>query len=67
MLQTSEIRHYEPGSEGGGRTWATIATLLQTAFCRARQKHVYTDQQTMPINRLCQRFRHHSSRLVGIA
>ncbi len=27
----SETRHYGPGSDGGGRTWATIATLLQTA------------------------------------
>ena len=26
-----ETRHYEPGFEGGGNTWATIATLLQTA------------------------------------
>lgn len=24
------------GSEGGGRTWATVATLLQTCLCRAR-------------------------------
>jgi transposase len=28
----SETRHYGPGSDGGGRTWATIATLLAT--CR---------------------------------
>ena len=27
----SETRHYGPGSDGGGRTWATIATLLATA------------------------------------
>ncbi|RVE78264.1 hypothetical protein CN120_35205 [Sinorhizobium meliloti] len=38
------------GSDGGGRTWATIATLLQTALCRARHKHVYADRRTMPIN-----------------
>ncbi|AJC82188.1 hypothetical protein IE4803_PB00131 (plasmid) [Rhizobium etli bv. phaseoli str. IE4803] len=31
LLRTSETRHYEPGSDGGGRSWATIATLLQTA------------------------------------
>lgn len=29
--RTSETLHYEPGLDGGGRTWATIATLLQTA------------------------------------
>jgi transposase len=27
----SETRHYGPGSDGGGRTWATLATLLTTA------------------------------------
>ncbi|WP_375337284.1 IS66 family transposase [Rhizobium binae] len=26
------------GSDGGGRTWATIATLLQTCLCRSRHK-----------------------------
>ncbi|MQX91684.1 hypothetical protein GHK63_19390 [Sinorhizobium meliloti] len=37
------------GSDGGGRSWATIATLLQTALCRARHKQVYADRRTMPI------------------
>ncbi|WP_234841148.1 IS66 family transposase, partial [Sinorhizobium meliloti] len=36
------------GSEGGGRTWATVATLLQTALCRARHNAVYADRRTMP-------------------
>ncbi|WP_234896094.1 IS66 family transposase, partial [Sinorhizobium meliloti] len=40
------------GSDGGGRTWATIATLLQTALCRARHNAVYADRRTMPINQV---------------
>ncbi|WP_157949124.1 hypothetical protein [Neorhizobium huautlense] len=40
------------GSDGGGRTWVTIATLLQTCLCRARHKQVYADRHTMPINKL---------------
>nr|MBO1945108.1 IS66 family transposase [Sinorhizobium medicae] len=36
------------GSEGGGRTWATVATLLQTCLCRARHNAVYADRRTMP-------------------
>lgn len=36
------------GSDGGGRTWATIATLLTTCLCRARHKAVYADRRTMP-------------------
>ncbi|MDW9776382.1 hypothetical protein GOA89_32200 [Sinorhizobium meliloti] len=31
------------GSDGGGRTWATIATLLQTALCRALHKALWTN------------------------
>jgi transposase len=27
----SETRHYGPGSDNGGRHWAIIATLIQTA------------------------------------
>jgi transposase len=27
----SETRHYGPGSDSGGRHWAIVATLLQTA------------------------------------
>jgi transposase len=27
----SETRHYGPGSDSGGRHWATVATLIQTA------------------------------------
>jgi transposase len=40
------------GSEGGGRTWATVATLLQTCLCRARHKALYADRRTMPINQV---------------
>lgn len=36
------------GSDGGGRTWATIATLLQTCLCRTRHNAVYADRRTMP-------------------
>jgi transposase len=36
------------GREGGGRTWATLATLLQTGLCRARHNAVYADRRTMP-------------------
>lgn len=38
------------GSDGGGRTWSTIATMLTTSLCRARHKQVYADRRTMPIN-----------------
>ncbi len=27
----SETRHYDPGSEGGGKTWAIPSTLIHTA------------------------------------
>jgi hypothetical protein len=27
----SETWHYAPGSDGGGKHWATVATLIQTA------------------------------------
>jgi hypothetical protein len=27
----SETRHYGPGSDSGGRHWAIVATLIQTA------------------------------------
>jgi transposase len=27
----SETRHYSPGSDSGGKHWAIVATLIQTA------------------------------------
>ncbi|MQX68461.1 hypothetical protein GHK43_01700 [Sinorhizobium meliloti] len=49
-LKKQCLRSLFAGSDGGGRSWATIATLLQTALCRARHKQVYADRRTMPIN-----------------
>ncbi|WP_208153936.1 hypothetical protein J4T90_05045 (plasmid) [Sinorhizobium medicae] len=31
---------------------ATIASLIETALCRARHKQVYADRRTMPINQV---------------
>ncbi|WP_373424793.1 transposase, partial [Mesorhizobium sp. SARCC-RB16n] len=36
------------GSDGDGEHWAAIASLIETALCRARHKQVYADRQTMP-------------------
>lgn len=40
------------GSDVGAEYWATIASLIETALCRARHKAVYADRRTMPINQL---------------
>ena len=42
------------GSDGGAEHWATIASLVETALCRARHKAVYADRRTMP-NASCDR------------
>ncbi|PCK85495.1 hypothetical protein CPT32_17485, partial [Rhizobium sophoriradicis] len=36
------------GHDTGAENWATIASLIETALCRARHKHVYADRRTMP-------------------
>jgi len=54
------------GSDGGGQTWATIATLLQTALCRARHSAVYAARRTMPSRVVFPRFLP-DRRLVGSA
>jgi hypothetical protein len=36
------------GDEGGGETWAILASLLNSALCRARHKAVYAARRTMP-------------------
>jgi len=36
------------GDEGGGETWAILASLVNTALCRARHRAVYADRRTMP-------------------
>ncbi|NTI46221.1 hypothetical protein G6M06_32950 [Agrobacterium rhizogenes] len=40
------------GHDAGAENWATIASLIETALCRARHKHVYADRRTMPVNQL---------------
>jgi len=40
------------GSDGGAEHWATIASLIETALCRARHKAVYADRRTMPDGRI---------------
>nr|WP_281435168.1 transposase [Rhizobium lemnae] len=55
------------GHDAGAENWATIASLIEICLCRARHKQVYADRRTIPINYFCQRFRHHSGRLIGIA
>jgi len=36
------------GSDGGAENWAIVASLIETALCRARHKQVYTARRTMP-------------------
>jgi hypothetical protein len=36
------------GHDHGAENWACIASLIETALCRARHKAVYADRQTMP-------------------
>jgi hypothetical protein len=36
------------GNEGGGETWAILASLLNTCLCRARHKQLYAARRTMP-------------------
>ncbi len=40
------------GHDVGAENWATIASLIETALCRARHNAVYADRRTMPINLL---------------
>jgi transposase len=50
----------------GGRTWATVVTLLQTALCRMRHRQVYADCRTMP-NGLVFPEIHRERRVIGSA
>jgi transposase len=36
------------GSDEGGENWACLASLIETALCRARHRQVYAECQTMP-------------------
>jgi hypothetical protein len=36
------------GSDGGAEHSATVASLIETALCRARHKAVYAARRTMP-------------------
>jgi hypothetical protein len=36
------------GHDEGAENWACIASLIETALCRARHKQVYADIRTMP-------------------
>ncbi|NKK96214.1 hypothetical protein GFL95_34435, partial [Rhizobium leguminosarum bv. viciae] len=38
------------GHDVGAENWATIASLIETALCRARHNAVYADRRTMPVN-----------------
>ena len=40
--------HLFAGSDGSGEHWAVIASLIETALCRARHRAVYADRRTMP-------------------
>jgi hypothetical protein len=40
--------HLFAGSDGGGEHWAVIASLIETALCRARHNAVYAARRTMP-------------------
>jgi transposase len=54
------------GSDEGGRRAAAIYTLIQTALCRARHRHVYAARRTMPSGVVFPRFLA-DRRLVGSA
>jgi transposase len=36
------------GHDDGAQNWAIVASLIETALCRARHKAVYADRRTMP-------------------
>ena len=36
------------GHDHGAENWACIASLIETALCRARHKAVYAERRTMP-------------------
>ena len=36
------------GSDEGGENWACLASLIETALCRARHRAVYAARRTMP-------------------
>ena len=36
------------GHDEGAENWACIASLIETALCRARHKAVYAEHRTMP-------------------
>lgn len=39
------------GSDGGGESWAILASLINSTLCRARHKAVYAGRRTMPSRR----------------
>jgi hypothetical protein len=36
------------GHDNGAENWAIVASLIETALCRARHRQVYADRRTMP-------------------
>jgi transposase len=54
------------GSDGGAEHWAVIASLIETALCRARHRQVYAARRTMPSRVVFPRFLA-DRRLVGSA
>jgi transposase len=36
------------GSDEGAENWACLASLVETALCRARHRQVYAERRTMP-------------------
>ena len=47
-IKLGRKNHLFAGSDGGAESWATIASLIQTALCRARHRAVYAARRTMP-------------------
>jgi transposase len=54
------------GHDDGAENWAILATLIETALCRARHKAVYADCRTMP-NGLVFPGIHRERRVIGSA
>jgi transposase len=46
------------GADSGGKHWAIVATLIQTALCRARHRAVYAARRTMPNGLVFSQVRH---------
>ena len=54
------------GHDDGAENWAILASLIETALCRARHKQVYADCRTMP-NGLVFPGIHRERRVIGSA